>query len=172
MADRVSLQLGSATELPFEAGSFDKVIALESAFHFNTREDFFREAFRVLRSGGRIVLLDMIPLREFKGPFWKKWTLAIGQKIWQMNALNMYPRDVYAEKLRTAGFVRAEVQSIHEHVEPHFERYAVSQLATPEVKARFNPAVSFMFSPPGAKDPKAMPTGFEMDYVLAFADKP
>jgi hypothetical protein len=88
-----------------------------------------------------------------------------------MDAKNMYARDVYVEKLRTAGFVDADVQSIREHVEPHFMRYAVSQLAKPEVRSRFNPAVSWMLRPPGAKDGNSIFTGVVMDYVLAIADK-
>jgi ubiquinone/menaquinone biosynthesis C-methylase UbiE len=172
MSDRIKLQLGSATSLPFETGSFDKVIALESAFHFDTREDFFREAFRVLRPGGRIVLLDMIPLRNHKPALWKQLVLRFSHQIWQMNAKNMYPADVYADKLRATGFVRAEVQSIHEHVEPHFMRYAVEQLKKPEVNERISPMVGWLYRPPGAKDGNNIPTGFEMDYVLAIADKP
>src|SRR5262249_8501777 len=38
---KVDLRIGSATEMPFPDNSFDKVTALESAFHFNTREKFF-----------------------------------------------------------------------------------------------------------------------------------
>ena len=44
---RLDLRLASATELPIEAESVTKVVALESAFHFDTREKFFDEAMRV-----------------------------------------------------------------------------------------------------------------------------
>ena len=45
----IDLRLGSATAMPFPDGSSDKVLALECAFHFKTRDTFFAEAFRVLR---------------------------------------------------------------------------------------------------------------------------
>jgi ubiquinone/menaquinone biosynthesis C-methylase UbiE len=173
LSDRIVLQHGSATELPFEAGSFDKVIALESAFHFHTREDFFREAFRVLRPGGRIVLLDMIPIPGLKLPIWMRMALTFSFQVWQMPAKNLYDRDVYADKLRAAGFTSARVESIREHVGPHFTRYIVAQLAKPEVRERINPAVRWMFHPSGVDDVAKIPTGgFEFDYVLASADKP
>lgn len=169
MSDRISLQLASATQLPFAAGSFDKVIALESAFHFDTREDFLREAFRVLRPGGRIVLLDIVPLKDQKNGLLQQWLLKFSCHLWQMHASNMYPRDVYADKLRAAGFINANVDSIREHVDAHFVRFAAAQMAKPEVSSRFNPAVSWLFL--AQKGENAIPSGFEMDYVLATADK-
>jgi ubiquinone/menaquinone biosynthesis C-methylase UbiE len=173
LSDRIVLQHGSATELPFEASSFDKVIALESAFHFHTREDFFREAFRVLRPGGRIVLLDMIPMPRQKLPIWIRMALTFSFQVWQMPAKNLYDREVYAHKLRAAGFTSARVESIREHVGPHFTRYIVAQLAKPEVRERINPTVRWMFHPSGVDDVSKIPTGgFEFDYVLASADKP
>jgi microcystin synthetase protein McyJ len=126
LEDRVQLLLASATAVPFGSEDFDAVLALECAFHFNTREAFFGESIRVLRPGGRLAITDMIPL---PGASIYEHYHAETRRMLGIPDANMYDRDTYAEKLRAAGFSNVVVTSIREYVYPGMIRYANARLA-------------------------------------------
>lgn len=60
LADRVTFELADFTRTPFPDGSFDAVWALESLCHAPDKAAFYREAARLLRPGGRLVVAEYV----------------------------------------------------------------------------------------------------------------
>lgn len=112
--DRIELRMGDATAMEFGDNSFDKIMSVECAFHFNTRADFLREAGRVLRPGGTLALTDMIPRRGVDPTSYLQGSTAVGTGVCLDNHLNAYDADTYAEHLRAVGFTSVRIESIIE----------------------------------------------------------
>lgn len=170
LADRVDLREGSATGMPLPDASADKVLALECAFHFDTRAAFLHEAARVLRPRGRLVLGDIIPARPDPRPARRAaqragW--AMTARIWGIPRANADTPESYRAKLRAAGFVNIRIESIREDVFVPLHRYVT---AHPELVRRYHPLLRLPFHVAKRADPERLYSG--LDYVLVSAEKP
>jgi ubiquinone/menaquinone biosynthesis C-methylase UbiE len=90
-----------AAKLCFPDAHFDNVICVEAAFHFDTRDDFLREAFRVLKPGGSLVVSDIL---------FKHYSNKLGNMAQVPRANHVLDIAEYRNRLAAAGFTNIEIE--------------------------------------------------------------
>jgi SAM-dependent methyltransferase len=82
--------------------SFDRVHCLEAAFHFPDRRRFLREASRVLRDGGRAVVVDFAWKTAQGRSCRDEESTRLVRQIWQWD--DLFSVDEYKQAAQEAGF--------------------------------------------------------------------
>ena len=109
--EQVRFRHGSAVELPFPDASFDHVLCVEGGVHFDTRERFLREAWRVLRPGGAIALADYIITRPPR-KLWQRAAVGVTRSLWKIPRQNVLTREGFAQSLERCGFAGVSVRQV------------------------------------------------------------
>jgi len=109
---------------PSSGDAFDAILALDCAYHFNTRETFLRQSFRKLAPGGRIALADICfdPQKRRSLPTWLITSLA---KL--MPKHNLVSTEGYVALMKEIGFVDVELEDITSDVFPGFVKFLKSR---------------------------------------------
>lgn len=161
----IHLKKGDATCIEFPENTFDKVMSLESAFHYDTRETFFRESLRVLKPGGIIAIADIIPM-ETSG-IWPKFYAYVTRSFWQIPSKNWVTASDYKNQIAKTGFTNIQMTSIREQVFKPFAQYTQKRLDDEDIKKRFNPLLRIFWK-------ISMPyfgKNTVFDYVIITAEK-
>jgi SAM-dependent methyltransferase len=90
-----------AVTLAFPDNAFDAVVCVEAAFHFDTRERFLRDAYRVLKPGGWLVLSDILA---------KPWASRVRSSVTMRN-MSMGTED-YRRAFSGCGFSNLQLVDI------------------------------------------------------------
>ncbi len=109
--ERMRFHHGTAVALPFDDESFTHLVSIEAPEHFDTREDFFREAYRVLKPGSVMALADYSLTRKASNRL-EKGVLEFARGVWNVPKANMYDHRTYRRKLEAAGFRNVSIENV------------------------------------------------------------
>jgi tocopherol O-methyltransferase len=116
----------NAPDLPDE--SFDVIWTLESLIHSDKKEAFFRESYRLLRPGGRLLIADYTARESPPLSAAEKAELATAEDGWAMAEL--VPPSEYIAGLRSSGFHKVEARDLTENMRPSVNRLGKLRLPT------------------------------------------
>lgn len=127
--NNIEYLVGDACYLPFEKESFTSLIGLEGIANFNTREDFFKEAYRLLRKNSQIGLSDFVLIKEPKNNMERKM-LQFAAWLWHVPYENIDTKESYRKKLERNGFSDVDIELVSDNVYPGY----VNEQFRPEIR--------------------------------------
>lgn len=132
VSELVDFKVSDFCATPFSDESFDVIWGLESVCHALNKADFLKEAYRLLRPGGRIVVCDgFILRREFTEEEWRDIVTCLNG--WAVP--NLCARDEFYQLLEQNKFQKIAFKDITTETQPSSDyMYKVAKRLQPVQK--------------------------------------
>lgn len=159
----------TATALPFADASFTHALAIEGPIHFDTREQFVREAYRCLEPGGHFALADYVVKRAPRDAV-SRSVLRATAALWRIPIANQIDITRYQRMMCEAGFSDVHIHEVGARTIPG---YFVEQ-SRPAFRARKVREQGFLWGGIGFVVDLAVYAAFKLgliEYVLVTARK-
>jgi len=129
-AGNIEFRLGEMEHMPVEGNSIDVIIS-NCVINLSPDKDaVFKEAYRVLKPGGRLCVSDMVLLSELPAG------IRESLEQWSGCIAGALEKTVYLDKIRSAGFVKVEAE--HNKTPLYIERGTFPEQAASEGQSYVN----------------------------------
>jgi tocopherol O-methyltransferase len=117
--NQVKFSAADFTKMPFEDECFDVVWAVESVCHAHEKADFIKEAYRVLKKGGRLIVADFFRIMEKPNEDENYWLNNWGMS-WAVPEFEYIKH--FEQKAVKYGFQNVKVDNITANILPSAKR--------------------------------------------------
>lgn len=125
----VEFKLGEIENLPIADNSIDVIISNCVINLTPDKSMAYKEAFRVLKSGGRILVSDLVTDGDIPDEIRKSF------QAWSECIAGAMERQEYLETIKNAGFNNVEIIEAHYFTEPNMDERLVGKIISIQVKA-------------------------------------